>query len=127
MGFQVVGIDNLNLNYDKKIKNDRVKFLKKIIKKKLFTFIKCNIDKKNELQKLNKYKFEYIVHLAAQPGVRYSLLKPEIVFDSNIRGFFNILEIAKKNNVKHFIYASSSSVYGEIESYLSGLIKSIVH
>ena len=57
MGFQVVGIDNLNLNYDKKIKNDRVKFLKKIIKKKLFTFIKCNIDKKNELQKLNKYKF----------------------------------------------------------------------
>ena len=95
MGFQVVGIDNLNLNYDKKIKNDRVKFLKKIIKKKLFTFIKCNIDKKNELQKLNKYKFEYIVHLAAQPGVRYSLLKPEIVFDSNIRGF-NILEIAKK-------------------------------
>ena len=61
---------------------------------------------------MNKYKFEYIVHLAAQPGVRYSLLKPEIVFDSNIRGFFNILEIAKKNNVKHFIYASSSSVYG---------------
>ena len=112
MGFQVVGIDNLNPNYDKKIKNDRIKFLNKTIKKKLFTFIKCNIDKKNELMKLNKYKFAYIVHLAAQPGVRYSLLKPEIVFDSNIRGFFNILEIVRKNNVKHFIYASSSSVYG---------------
>ena len=112
MGFQVVGIDNLNPNYDNKIKNDRVKFLTKMTKKKLFTFIKCNIDKKNELLKLNKYKFTYVIHLAAQPGVRYSLLKPEIVFDSNIRGFFNILEIAKKNNVKHFMYASSSSVYG---------------
>ena len=112
MGFQVVGIDNLNPNYDKKIKNDRIKFLNKMTQKKLFTFIKCNIDKKNELMKLNKYKFAYIIHLAAQPGVRYSLLKPEIVFDSNIRGFFNILEIAKKNNVKHFMYASSSSVYG---------------
>lgn len=112
MGFQVVGIDNLNPNYDKKIKNDRIKFLNKMTQKKLFTFIKCNIDKKNELIKLNKYKFVYVIHLAAQPGVRYSLLKPEIVFDSNIRGFFNILEIAKKNNVKHFMYASSSSVYG---------------
>ena len=112
LGFKVVGIDNLNQNYDKKIKKDRVKFLNSNIKKKFFTFLKCNIDKKNQLKKLYKYKFDYVIHLAAQPGVRYSLLEPEIVFESNIRGFFNILEIVKKNRVQHFMYASSSSVYG---------------
>ena len=112
LGFKVIGIDNLNKNYDNRIKNDRINFLKKKIKEEFFTFIKCNIDNKNELKKLRKYKFDYIIHLAAQPGIRYSLLEPEIVFNSNIKGFFNILEIAKKNNVKHFMYASSSSVYG---------------
>ena len=113
LGHKVVGIDDLNPNYDKKIKKDRINFLKNKIKNKnLFFFIKCNIANKNNLKKIINYKFDYVIHLAAQAGVRYSLLNPEKVFNSNIQGFYNILELVKKNNAKHLIYASSSSVYG---------------
>lgn len=113
MGHMVIGIDDLNPNYDKKIKKDRIKFLKKSIKKKnLFSFVRCNIADKDDLKKIKNYKFDCVIHLAAQAGVRYSLLKPDRVFASNIKGFYNILDVVKNNKAKHLIYASSSSVYG---------------
>ncbi len=80
---------------------------------KKFNFKKVDIKNLNSLKKIVKnYKIDYIINLAAQAGVRYSITNPETYFENNIRGFFNILEIAKNKKVKHLVYASSSSVYG---------------
>ena len=80
---------------------------------KKFNFKKVDIKNLNSLKKIVKdYKIDYIINLAAQAGVRYSISNPETYFENNIRGFFNILEIAKNKRVKHLVYASSSSVYG---------------
>ena len=106
----VVGIDTLNNYYDKNLKIDR---LKNLIKSKYFTFIKQDI---SNFKKLNiifrKYKFDQIINLAAYAGVEYSLLFPKKYISTNEIGFFNILELSKKYNVKKIIFASSSSVYG---------------
>jgi UDP-glucuronate 4-epimerase len=107
--FKVVGIDNINKYYDQKLKYKRLKD----IKNKKFIFYKLDLNEKNKIEKIYKYyKFAYVVHLAAQAGVRYSLENPYVYFNSNLLGFGNILELSKRYKVKHLVYASSSSVYG---------------
>ena len=108
----VYGIDNLNNYYSKKIKIER---LRKLKKNKNIKFTKINIA---NLIRLKNYvrnkKFDAIIHLAAQPGVQYSLKNRKSYFDNNIKSQFNLLEtIAEFNLTKNFIYGSSSSVYGE--------------
>ena len=106
----VFGIDNLNAYYDVSIKKDRLKILKKYDN---FFFKKIDLSKKNKISNIiTKNNIKFIVHLAAQAGVRYSIENPQTYFKSNLEGFFNILEISKENNVKHLIFASTSSVYG---------------
>ena len=117
-GKNVVGIDNINSYYDKKLKISRNKFILNFIKrknlKKKYNFFKVDISNNKALEKIfKKYKFKEVIHLAAQAGVRYSLLNPSIYIKSNLVGFGNILENSKKYHVKHLIYASSSSVYGD--------------
>lgn len=107
---QIVGIDNLNEYYDIKIKEAR---LKELEQNKNFVFIKGNIADKEALEKIFKeYKPEIVVNLAAQAGVRYSITNPDVYIESNIIGFYNILECCRHYPVKHLVYASSSSVYG---------------
>ncbi len=113
--YKVYGIDNLNHYYDVDLKKNRLKELKK---NKKFIFKKLDINNNNEIKKIfyNK-KFEIIIHLAAQAGVRYSIYNPKVYFDSNISGFFNIIENSRINKVKHLIYASTSSVYGNNDKF----------
>ena len=112
----VTGIDNLNNYYSIKIKQERLKNLKKY---KNFLFIKGSIEKEKTLKNIKK-KFNIIIHLAAQAGVRYSIINPGSYFHSNIIGFYNILEFAKKIGVKTILYASSSSVYGDVKNFPVG-------
>lgn len=106
----VVGIDNLNEYYDVKLKFARLEMLKPFND---FTFHKMDISEKDDLKVLfEKYKFDYVINLAAQAGVRHSIENPDAYIRSNIIGFFNILEMCRYHPVKHLIYASSSSVYG---------------
>ena len=110
-GHTVIGIDSINNYYGTKIKLDRLKILKKNSKK--FIFKKGDISKYLHLEKVfKKYKIDQVINLAAQAGVRYSIENPKAYLDSNLVGFFNILECSKKFKVKHLIYASTSSVYG---------------
>lgn len=118
-GDKVVGIDNLNDYYEVKLKKDRLERLG--VKSKLssstiyenFTFYHIDISNVSTLEKLFiDYNFDVVCHLAAQAGVRYSLENPSTYIQSNIVGFANILELAKKSKIKHLVYASSSSVYG---------------
>ena len=111
----VYGIDNLNNYYDHKLKKKR---LKKLSKKKNFTLFKIDISsKKNILKNFSIIKYDYVFHLAAQAGVRYSINNPDTYLKSNLIGFYNILESAKKINVKLFYFASSSSVYGDKKKF----------
>ena len=107
---KVIGIDNLNSYYSVKIKKDRNSELKKL---KNFTFFKSNLTNGKKLGSIvKKYKPKFIVHLAAQAGVRYSIKNPMAYVRSNLIAFTNILEVCRHNNIKHLVYASSSSVYG---------------
>ena len=107
---EVHGIDNMNNYYDKKLKLSRNKILKKHTK---FYFYKIDINQKKKIDNIiKKFKIKYIVHLAGQAGVRDSVIKPKLYFKSNIEGFYNILEICRDNRIKHLVFASSSSVYG---------------
>lgn len=109
-GFQVIGIDNLNSYYDIELKKDRLAELKHFSN---FEFIQQDIvDQTALLQLCQQKEFSYVIHLAAQAGVRYSIENPQSYIDSNLIGFFNILEACRQYPVKHLIYASSSSVYG---------------
>lgn len=124
--FKIVGIDSINDYYDIQLKLDRLKELgieveneipfKTLLKSKFndnFSFIKFPIEDSESLKILfNEYKFDIVIHLAAQAGVRYSLENPQAYIDSNIQGFINILETCRKFPVKHLVYASSSSIYG---------------
>ncbi len=113
LGHYVIGIDNINSYYDTKLKKDRLNFLKKNHKKN-YEFYKIDIlDKKKILKIFKKYKFNRVVHLAAQAGVRKSITDPEIYVKSNLLGFFNVIDSCSKFNIPHFVYASSSSIYGE--------------
>lgn len=110
-GFEVIGIDNLNKYYSKELKEDRSKILKKYDN---FTFYQGDICDFNFLTKITKkHKFKSIIHLAAQPGVRYSLENPFEYARTNIQGHLNILELCRKiEGFEKLVYASSSSVYG---------------
>ena len=109
-GHSVCGFDSMNNYYDVKIKKARFKILKKY---KNFLFTKGKLENQKTLtNSISKFNPEIIIHLAAQAGVRYSILKPRVYLDSNIIGTYNIIELAKKVNVKHLMIASSSSVYG---------------
>ena len=112
-GDQVVGIDNLNDYYDPNLKQLRLDEIAKHQKFKNFKFIKADIVNNEIIKKLfTDYKFDVVVNLAAQAGVRYSLENPHAYVDSNILGFINILEGCRNSNVEHLVYGSSSSVYG---------------
>ena len=109
LNFTVIGIDNLNNYYDVKIKKNRIKFLKNY---KNFQFKKIDLTNKNSLQNIFKKKIDVVFNLAAQAGVRYSINYPRNYFESNLMGFFNILDLSRQNKIKFFFYASTSSVYG---------------
>ena len=109
-GLKVHGLDSMNNYYDIKLKKSRLKILKKY---KNFSFLKANIENQKKLNScIGKFKPSIIIHLAAQPGVRYSLKNPRVYLNSNIVGSLNIMEAARKFKVKHLIMGSSSSVYG---------------
>ncbi len=109
-GHAVVGLDNLNDYYDVKLKYARLDILGR---HDAYRFFKGNMaDKGLVLQLFEHEKFDIVVNLAAQAGVRYSITNPDVYIESNIIGFFNILEACRHYPVRHLIYASSSSVYG---------------
>lgn len=128
-GYNVIGVDNLNDYYDVNLKYGRLNDLG-ISKEKVnydlkedhnvnnFTFYKLDIsDTTSVVSLFEKFRFDYVVHLAAQAGVRYSLENPRIYLSSNVDGTLNILEGVKLQRPKHLIYASSSSVYGMSETF----------
>ena len=107
---RVIGLDNMNDYYDVNIKNYRLNELSKFNN---FIFIKGNLSDKELINKIfEEYKPEIVVNLAAQAGVRYSITNPDAYIESNLIGFYNILEACRHNPVEHLVYASSSSVYG---------------
>jgi UDP-glucuronate 4-epimerase len=110
MGEEVVGIDNINSYYDPALKKARLALLKK---NKRFIFYKLDLCNFAGLENLfAKHAIDRICHLAAQAGVRYSLTDPFVYQKSNNEGFLNLIELARRNGIKNFVYASSSSVYG---------------
>ena len=127
LNVEVVGLDNINDYYDPNIKYGRLSKLgiesgnneyisNKLIQSSkfpLFKFIKLELEDFNNLNELFQLeKFDYVCNLAAQAGVRYSLTNPNAYIKSNIVGFLNVIEACRYNNIKHLVYASSSSVYG---------------
>jgi UDP-glucuronate 4-epimerase len=109
-GHQVVGFDNVNSFYDEGLKNARLGILGK---HQSFQFIKGDITQADCVRELfSRNQFDWIVHLAAQPGIRHSLEEPQLYVRSNVLGFTNVIEEARQWNVQHFVFASSSSVYG---------------
>ena len=109
----IVAVDNFNSYYDIKLKKDRKSHLDKNI-----SFVKLDLKNLSKLKAIfKKYNFKKVVHLAAQPGVRYSLLNPKAYFDNNLLAFYNLIEASRQFKVKHFIYASSSSVYGNTKKH----------
>ena len=125
-GHDVVGLDNLNNYYDVKLKLDRLQdagiesqkiaYNEPVVSNKHpnYTFIQLGIEDAANLERLFfSQKFDRVCHLAAQAGVRYSIKHPEAYIQSNIVGFFNILESCRHHHIKHLVFASSSSVYGD--------------
>jgi UDP-glucuronate 4-epimerase len=110
LGYHVVGIDNLNDYYDVNLKKSRLEILRK---QSGFEFVQADLTDKKQIDELfRKHQFPYVVNLAAQAGVRYSIINPYAYLESNLHGFLNILEACRHNKVEHLVYASSSSVYG---------------
>lgn len=106
----VLGVDNLNNYYDINLKLSRLSLLKK---RNRFSFFEYDISDKSQMELLFiSYKIDYVINLAAQAGVRYSIENPDVYIQSNIIGFYNLLELCRKYPIKHLVYASSSSVYG---------------
>ncbi|MBU3980345.1 MAG: NAD-dependent epimerase [Proteobacteria bacterium] len=109
-GCHVTGIDNLNSYYDVKLKEARLESLTPF---ENFSFYNMDISDRKSLEAIfNNTKYDVVVNLAAQAGVRYSIENPQAYVDSNIVGFVNLLECCRHNDVKHLVFASSSSVYG---------------
>ncbi len=109
-GHEVVGLDNLNAYYDTNLKAARLKILEPA---KNFRFARIDITDRNAMQELFAHeKFQRVVHLAAQAGVRYSIQNPHVYVHSNIAGFLEVIEGCRANAVEHLVYASTSSVYG---------------
>tara|TARA_B100000686_G_C16745731_1_gene949340 strand:+ start:898 stop:1875 length:978 start_codon:yes stop_codon:yes gene_type:complete len=114
--FNVLGVDNINDYYDIQLKKDRLKNIK--LNSTNFIFQKLDITNNNQLKRLfKKNKITHIIHLAAQAGVRNSIKSPRVYLENNINGFFNVLEISRMHNIKHLIFASTSSVYGDAKSF----------
>ena len=112
-GDRVVGIDNLNDYYDVSLKRDRLAVLAKHGNAASFRFLELDINDAAGIEHLfGEQAIDRVIHLAAQAGVRYSLENPRAYIEGNIVGFFNVLEASKVAHVDHFVYASSSSVYG---------------
>ena len=111
-GERVIGFDNLNNYYDQSLKKARLGILESIDKNS-FSFVKANLEEKDSVMNVfSKYQPKIVINLAAQAGVRHSLKNPYSYIDSNLVGFTNILEGCRHSEVRHLIYASSSSVYG---------------
>ncbi len=109
-GKQVYGIDNLNNYYDVALKQAR---LDRLLSQPEFTFQPLNISDRSKISELfQAHNFDFVAHLAAQAGVRYSLENPHAYIDSNLVGFANILEGCRHSQIKHLVFASSSSIYG---------------
>jgi UDP-glucuronate 4-epimerase len=109
--FQVIGFDNFNNYYGVQIKEDRNKILEEF---KNFKLYRADLVDRGAVQKVfAENKIDQVCHLAAQAGVRYSLEHPEVYIQSNLVGFFNLIDEAQKQKVENFVYASSSSVYGK--------------
>ena len=125
-GHDVVGLDSLNSYYDVNLKYGRLQFLTGVQQSDIkaeqlvtsrtypnYRFIQLDIENNDSLQQLFKTeKFEHVYHLAAQAGVRYSIENPYVYASTNVLGFLNILEACRQNEIRHLVYASSSSVYG---------------
>lgn len=109
-GISVVGADSLNSYYDVRLKEDRLKGLSEFPAYTHYTIDLCDHESLDKL--FDAHEFSVVVHLAAQAGVRYSMVNPKAYIDSNVTGFTHMLESSRKHNLAHFIYASSSSVYG---------------
>src|SRR5215471_7180523 len=110
MGYGVTGLDNLNPSYNEGLKAARLEILRR---QKAFEFVQGDIADGLFVHKVfTSNEFDPIVHLAAQAGVRYSLENPHVYVQSNLEGFVNLIEEARKKKTPHFVYASSSSVYG---------------
>ncbi len=120
LNYKVVGIDNINDYYDQNLKFSRLNEIHTYAKEKkcLWKFFEVSICDKYEISKVFlDNKPNIVVNLAAQAGVRFSIKNPEAYLESNLNGFFNILENCRVNNVNHLVYASSSSVYGSNKEY----------
>lgn len=125
IGHEIIGLDNINDYYDLRVKFGRLdkcgirtkdiiyNILLRSETCKNYRFIKLDLKDQKSIYKLfENENFDIIVNLAAQAGVRYSITNPDAYLESNIIGFYNILEASRKNRIKHFVFASSSSVYG---------------
>ena len=112
--YSVVGIDNFDNYYSVNLKKNRVHVLRKF---KNFRFYKIDIRNFKSLKKISKIKFDTVYHFAAQPGVRYSLINPKKYYETNVKGFENLLDTIQINNLKKVFYASSSSVYGDQKKF----------
>ena len=114
-GYEINGIDNMNNYYDPRLKKLRLKKIIQIAKNSTNNFIFNKIDLA-DIKKISTFfhsnKFDYVIHLAAQAGVRYSINNPNTYAESNLKGFLNVLEGCRRSNIKHLIFASSSSIYG---------------
>ena len=114
-GISIIGVDNINNYYDVNLKKSRLKELEILSKtfSTSFTFYKAGLENNKVICEIfEKHKPSHVVNLAAQAGVRYSIENPNAYIQSNIVGFSNVIEACRNNSVEHFIYASSSSVYG---------------
>jgi UDP-glucuronate 4-epimerase len=110
LGHRVIGFDNINSYYEVSLKEARNAILQK---EAGFTFVKGDLHHRETVEKVfSDFKFDYVVNLAAQAGVRYSIENPQVYLDSNIQGFLNILEACRNHKPAHLVYSSSSSVYG---------------
>ena len=124
-GFSVVGIDSVNDYYDINLKEKRVAILSE---NEGFRFEKFNLaDRHHLMDTFEKYRFDYVIHLAAQAGVRHSFTHPEAYVESNLTAFVNILEACKSHEIRHLIYASSSSVYGANTHMPFAVAKNVDH
>lgn len=114
LNYKIIGIDNISNYYSPKLKLRR---LEEISKFKNFSFYKIDITNKKKIKIISKFKFDYVFHFAAQPGVRYSLINPKLYYQSNIIGFQNIFKFLNYQKIKKIFYASSSSVYGDQSNF----------
>ena len=109
----IVGVDNINDYYDVDLKKERLRILAEISDPESFAFMKLDLADREIISELfSTYQFDIVINLGAQAGVRYSIENPNAYIDSNVVGFVNILEGCRHHDIKHLIYASSSSVYG---------------